>query len=65
MTEEKLPWVLIKNDGVLYRGYYRAWPLEIWYSSEGGWAPYKGDVPKGVEWGDIISEKEAEDYMRR
>jgi hypothetical protein len=49
--------VYIENEGALYRGFARAWPQEIWNGTE--FVPYEGEVPKGIEWGDIIDEAEA------
>lgn len=53
--------VLIENEGALFRGPSRAWPKEVWVNGE--WKPYSGQVPKDVDWGDIIDEAEAQKLM--
>ena len=55
--------IYIENEGVLYRGFARAWPQEIWSKKEGKFVPYKGVVPKPIEWGYIIDEAEAKEMM--
>lgn len=51
----------VENDGVLFRGYGRSMPQEIWTGSH--WLPYKGEVPKPVEWGYDLNEAEAQKMM--
>jgi len=53
--------IYIENEGALFRGPARAWPREVWNGSE--FAPYKGQVPKDVEWGDEIDEAAAQRLM--
>lgn len=50
-------WILIAQDGALYRGPGRGNPLEVW-SRAGEWKAYAGG-PKSVEWGTEISAVEA------
>lgn len=52
-----LGWILIEQDGALYRGPGRGNPLEIW-NRAGDWKAYAGG-PKNVEWGTEISAVEA------
>lgn len=54
--------VYIENEGALFRGESRAWPKEVWTGSE--FKPYTGKVPKDIEWGDVITEAEAEVMMK-
>jgi hypothetical protein len=53
--------IYIENDGALFRGPARAWPKEVWNGSE--FVPYKGSVPKDIEWGDEIDEAAAKRLM--
>lgn len=55
--------VYIENEGALFRGASRAWPSEVWKPKSGTWAPYVGETPKPIEWGDIIEEAEAKAMM--
>lgn len=50
-----------ENEGALFRGIDRAWPKDVWTND--GWKPYKGKVPKDIEWGDYIDEAEAKRLM--
>ena len=56
--------LLIECDGALYRGNSYYFPVEIWSVKDQVWMPYKGKVPKGPAWADIISEAEAEELKR-
>lgn len=53
--------IYIENEGALFRGPARAWPKEVWNGSE--FVPYKGAVPKEIEWGDEIDEAAAKKLM--
>ncbi len=53
----------IENEGALLRGLARGWPEEVWSARERKFLPYKGTVPKGVEWGEFISDEEAQAIM--
>ncbi|HRQ04329.1 MAG TPA: hypothetical protein PK580_00035 [Nitrosomonas halophila] len=55
--------IYIENEGVLYRGFARAWPEERWSKKEHKFVPYVGHVPKPEEWGYIIDEAEAKKMM--
>jgi hypothetical protein len=57
-------WVLIENEGALFRGFSRGWPQEVWFPSR-GWGAYAdaGNM-KPIEWGDVISESTAAEMMR-
>ena len=35
-------------------------PKEVWNGER--WLPYKGEVPKRIEWGSEVSEEEAKAY---
>lgn len=48
--------VYIEHEGALYRGPNRAHPTEIWSFKSREWKPYTGSVPKGAEWGHVLSE---------
>jgi hypothetical protein len=51
-------WVLIENEGALFRGPGRANPMEVWTSA--GWQTFAQDnLSRGVEWGNLISEADA------
>jgi hypothetical protein len=49
--------IYIENEGALFRGPARAWPREVWTGTK--FEAYKGQVPKGIEWGNQIDEEEA------
>lgn len=53
--------IYIENEGALFRGPARAWPKEVWTSA--GFKPYKGEVPKDIDWGHEIDEAEAKRLM--
>lgn len=53
--------IYIENEGALFRGPSRAWPKEVWNGSE--FVPYKGSVPKDIDWGDEIDEAAAQEIM--
>lgn len=53
--------IYIANEGALFRGPARAWPKEVWNGRE--FVPYKGAVPKGIEWGEEVDEAEAQQLM--
>lgn len=56
--------VYIENDGALFRGPARGVPKEVWSAKEGKFVPYAGaDKPRGIEWGTVISEAEAQELM--
>lgn len=52
-------WVLIENDGALFRGFALSHPQEVW-GPLWGWKPYAdAGKPKPVEWGSVIDEAQA------
>lgn len=51
--------LLIENEGSLYRGFARGFPTEVWSPRRAAFVPYKGRVPKPINWGDLISEEDA------
>lgn len=53
--------IYIENEGALFRGPARAWPKEVWVGGE--WKPYSGNVPKDVDWGNVIDDTEAKAIM--
>lgn len=53
--------IYIENEGALFRGPARAWPKEVWNGS--AFEPYKGDMPKDIDWGNEIDEAEAQRLM--
>lgn len=55
--------IYVENDGAIFRGPSRAWPSEVWSAKSGAFVPYKGDIPKGIAWGNIITEEEAAKLM--
>lgn len=55
----------IENEGALFRGYARGYPEEVYSFRQGKWLPYTGSVPKGVEWGELISEADAKAWIAR
>jgi hypothetical protein len=55
--------IYIENEGALYRGPARGVPREIWNAKEKKFVPYKGAVPKPIEWGYEIDEAEAREMM--
>ncbi len=56
--------IYIENEGALFRGPARGVPLEVWSGREGKFVPYKlAGQPKPIEWGNVISEAEAQAMM--
>lgn len=55
--------IYIENEGALFKGVARGLPDEVWSQKDKCWKPYKGSVPKPVDWGDVISEVEAREIM--
>lgn len=53
----------ILEDGVLYRGFSRSFPVERWSRRQRRFLPYRGKTPKPIEWGDLIDEAEARAFM--
>lgn len=49
-------WILIENDGALFRGPARGLPRDVW--SRNGWRHYASSV-KDVSWGHEITEAAA------
>lgn len=64
---EGLPagWVLIENEGALFRGPARGLPMEVWSCRRQAFEPYTGSREKPVEWGSIIGVDEALELMKR
>jgi hypothetical protein len=61
---DRAGWVLIENEGALFRGPSRGLPEEIWVPCA-GWKPYAGrSRDRGVEWGTEITIEEAEARMK-
>ena len=56
--------LLIENEGALFRGYDRGFPLDIWNPDIQKWEAYKGDVPKPMEWGHVVGQQEAQEYKQ-
>ena len=52
--------LLIESDGALFRGNSYYFPIEFWNVKTQEWETYRGRVPKGPAWGNIVSETEAE-----
>jgi hypothetical protein len=58
-------WVLIENEGALFRGPARGAPAEVWFPHQ-GWRPYAlAHEPKPISWGDEITAPQALALMRR
>jgi len=55
--------IYIENEGALFRGVSRGIPKEVWNPQERRFEPYDGKVPKPIEWGEVISEQEAQEIM--
>lgn len=53
----------IENEGALFRGPIRSMPEEVWSPKRKDWVPYTGQVPKPIEWGNLIDEAEAQAIM--
>lgn len=55
----------VENEGALFRivGPTNAYPDEVWNAAQGKFVPYQGDVPKPQEWGQDVSEQEAQEIM--
>ncbi len=52
-------WVLIENEGALFRGPAHDRPREVWSPRAQAFVPYAGSREKPVDWGDIIGVDEA------
>ncbi len=55
--------LLVESDQALYKCDGYIWPVELWNVKLQKWEPYKGDVPKEIGWGDVISPEEAKAFM--
>ncbi len=64
-TAGRAAWVLIENEGALFRGPSRGNPMEVWNPGSGWQAYAAAGRPRGVDWGDEISEAEAWAMMGR
>ena len=53
--------IYIENEGAIFRGPARAWPREVWNGSE--FVPYRGAVPKDIDWGNVIDDADARRLM--
>lgn len=55
----------VENEGALFRvaGPSNAFPDEVWNASQKKFVPYKGEVPKPMEWGQEIDEAQAREIM--
>ncbi len=53
----------IENEGQLYRGPSRANPLQVWSRKQKQFIPYSGDIPKPVDWGELIDADAANEIM--
>jgi hypothetical protein len=51
--------IFIEHEGALFRGPSRGHPREVWSDKERRFIPYKGSVPKPVEWGREIGQADA------
>lgn len=52
--------VYIENEGALFRGVSRSLPAEVYSFRTKEWSAYTGRMPKPIEWGNEISDEEAE-----
>ena len=57
--------LLIECCGALFRGNSYYFPIEFWNVKTQEWETYRGRVPKGPAWGNIVSEAEAEKLKLR
>ena len=55
---------LIESGQTLFKAENYHFFREIWSVRDQSSKPYKGQVPKGPGWGDIISEADAEEYKK-
>ena len=56
-------WVLVENEGALFRGRGRSFPAEVWNPGV-GWQPYAGrDRSRSIAWGYDIDAEEASALM--
>lgn len=55
--------MLIEAGGAIFKGVSVFWPEQVWSLKDQRWKPYKGDVPKEIGWGDIISPEDAAEFM--
>lgn len=55
----------VENEGALFKiqGPTNAFPDEVWNAQAGKFVPYKGETPKGPDWGQDITEQEAQEMM--
>jgi hypothetical protein len=52
--------VLIENEGAIFRGPSRGLPAEVLI--KGQWKPYRGGA-KDVAWGDIVTPERAAEFV--
>jgi hypothetical protein len=60
-----LAWRYIENEGALFKGYARGMPEQVYSFRQRKWLPYEGSVPRPVDWGEFITEEEAEAWIAR
>lgn len=56
--------LLIENDQALYRGPFHNFVTEIWSVKQQKWVEYQGERLKPSNWGDVITEAEAEAFKQ-
>lgn len=56
--------MLIESGQALFKADNYHFPRKILSVRDQSWKSYKGQVPKGPGWGDIISEADAEEYKK-
>ena len=54
---------LIEAGAAIFKGDSVYWPEQIWSLKGQRWKPYKGDVPKEIDWGNVIPPKDAAEFM--
>ena len=54
---------MIEAGGAIFKGDSVYWPEQIWSLKDQRWKAYKGDVPKEIGWGDVISPEDAKEFM--
>jgi hypothetical protein len=55
--------LFIENEGALFRGPSRGWPTHVWSPNDRAFVAYEGNVPKTVDWGEIVDDARASEMI--
>lgn len=55
--------IYIANDGALFTGVTRGYPEKVYDAKSKSFVPYEGEVPKPIDWGEIVDDETAKAMM--